>query len=195
MISPLQPHSGSRFNYRASGFNYIQSACNARDPGSIPGWGRSAGEGIGYPLQYSDLENSMDCTVHGVAKCRTRLSNFHFQLVHSCWCLVKVSVRRSVVSDSVTPWTVAHQAPLCMEFSRQEYWSGLPFPSPGDLLNQGSSPGLLQEDSLLSEPPRSWCPRQEAVSDLFFYDPLTFLSTSLPTFTKVPILILVSIFP
>ena len=53
MIFPLQPHSGSRFNYRASRFNYIQSACNARDPGSVPGWGRSAGEGIGYPLQCS----------------------------------------------------------------------------------------------------------------------------------------------
>ena len=39
-------------------------------------------------------------------------------------------LRSSVVADSVTPWTVAHQAPLSMEFSRQEYWSGLPFPSP-----------------------------------------------------------------
>ena len=42
----------------------------------------------------------------------------------------------------VTPWTIAHQAPLSMEFSRQEYWSGLPFPSPGDLLNPGIDPGL-----------------------------------------------------
>ena len=39
----------------------------------------------------------------------------------------------SVVSDSVTPWTVARQAPLSMRFPRQEYWNGLPFPSPGDL--------------------------------------------------------------
>ena len=39
----------------------------------------------------------------------------------------------SVVSDSVTPWTIAHQAPLSMRFLRQENWSGLPFPSPGDL--------------------------------------------------------------
>ena len=45
-----------------------ESACNAGDPGSIPGSGRSAGEGIGYPLQCSGLENSMDCKVHGVAK-------------------------------------------------------------------------------------------------------------------------------
>ena len=45
-----------------------ESTCNAGDPGSIPGSGRSAGEGIGYPLQYSVLENSMDGIVHGVAE-------------------------------------------------------------------------------------------------------------------------------
>ena len=45
-----------------------ESACNARDPGSIPGLGRSTGEGEGYPLQYFGLENSLDCIVHGVAK-------------------------------------------------------------------------------------------------------------------------------
>ena len=54
-----------------------------------------------------------------------------------------------------TPWTVAHQAPLSMGFSRQEYWSGLPFSSPGDLSNPGIEPGspTLQADALLSEPP------------------------------------------
>ena len=54
-------------------------------------------------------------------------------------------------------WTVAHQAPLSMGFSRQEYWSGLPFPSPGDLTNPGikqRSPAL-QVDSLPSEPPEN----------------------------------------
>ena len=45
----------------------------------------------------------------------------------------KFNVRRSVGSDSVSPWTVARQGPLSMGFSRQEYWSGLPFSSPGDL--------------------------------------------------------------
>ena len=45
--------------------------CNAGDPGLIPGSGRSAGKGIGYPLQYSGLENSMDCIVHGVAELDT----------------------------------------------------------------------------------------------------------------------------
>ena len=52
------------------------SACNEGDPGSIPGLGRSLGEGNGYPLQYSGLENSMDCVAHGVAKSWTRLRDF-----------------------------------------------------------------------------------------------------------------------
>jgi len=46
----------------------LPSACNAGDPSSIPGLGRSPGEGKGYPLQYSGLENSVDCVVHAVAK-------------------------------------------------------------------------------------------------------------------------------
>ena len=55
----------------------------------------------------------------------------------------------------VTPWSVACQVPLSMAFSRQEYWSGLPFPSPGDLPDPGMEPGssALQADSLPSEPP------------------------------------------
>ena len=54
-----------------------------------------------------------------------------------------------------TPWTAAHQAPQSMGFSRQEYWSGLPFPSPGDLPNPGIEPGspALEADALTSEPP------------------------------------------
>ena len=47
------------------------------DLGLIPGLGRSTREGKGYPLQYSGIENSMDCIIYGVAKSRTRLSNFH----------------------------------------------------------------------------------------------------------------------
>ena len=57
-----------------------QSVCNAGDLGSIPGLGRSPGEGKGYPLQYSGLENSMGCIVYGVSKSWTRLSDFHFPL-------------------------------------------------------------------------------------------------------------------
>ena len=54
----------------------------------------------------------------------------------------------------VTPWTAARQAPLSMGFSRQEYWSGLPFPSPGDLPNPGIKSGspVLQADSLPLSP-------------------------------------------
>ena len=54
-----------------------------------------------------------------------------------------------------TPWTVAHQTPASMGFSRQEYWSGLPFSSPGNLPNQGIEPRspTLQADALTSEPP------------------------------------------
>ena len=61
------------------------------------------------------------------------------------------------------PWTVAHQGPLSMEFSRQEYWSGLPFPSPGDLPDPGIEPRspALQVDSLPSEP--------QAIKNFFFF--------------------------
>ena len=57
-------------------------------------------------------------------------------VIISCVCVHA----RSAVSDSATPWTVAHQAPLSRGLSRQEYWSGLPFPSPGDLPDPGSEP-------------------------------------------------------
>ena len=55
-----------------------ESACHEGDLGSIPGLGSTPGEGKGYPLQYSGLENSMDSIVHGVAKSQTRLSDLHF---------------------------------------------------------------------------------------------------------------------
>ena len=56
-----------------------ESACNAGDPGSILGSERSPGEGKGYPLQCSHLENSMASVVHGVTKSQTRLSNSHME--------------------------------------------------------------------------------------------------------------------
>ena len=58
-----------------------ESACNVGYLGSIPGLRRSPGEGKVYPLQYSSLENSLDCVVHGVTKSQTRLSDFHFHLL------------------------------------------------------------------------------------------------------------------
>ena len=62
-----------------------ESACNAGDLGSIPRLGRSPGEGKGYPLQYSGLENSTDFIVHGVTKSQTRLSDFHFTSLWLLW--------------------------------------------------------------------------------------------------------------
>ena len=66
----------------------LKNLPDAGDPGLIPGLGRSPGEGKSYPLQYSGLENSMDCIVHGIAKSQTRLSShfhFHFHsLIYTC---------------------------------------------------------------------------------------------------------------
>ena len=57
-----------------------------------------------------------------------------------CVCTCARVLSCSVVSDSVTPWTVAHQVPVSMVFPRQEYWNGSPFPLPGDLLDSGIKP-------------------------------------------------------
>ena len=93
--------------------------------------------------------------VHGVTKSQTWLSdgtelNAIVTLLHSMMFYYHFSptthvgvLRRSVVSDSVTPWTVAGPAPLSMGFSRQEYWSGLPRPPPGDLPKPGINLCLL----------------------------------------------------
>ena len=65
-----------------------EPTCNVRDLGSIPGLGRFPGEGNGYPFQCSGLENSMDCTVHGVSNSRTQLSDFPFHFHFSlCRCI------------------------------------------------------------------------------------------------------------
>ena len=66
-----------------------ESACNAGDLGSIPGLGRAAGEENSYPLQYSGLENSKECIVHGVTKSQTRLSNFHYK-AQLAWTVLEV---------------------------------------------------------------------------------------------------------
>ena len=75
------------------------------------------------------------------------------------------------MADSATPWTVTYQAPQSMQFSRQEYWSGLPFLSPGDLPGPGIEPGspTLQADALLSEPPgkqslKHWTTREVPIN-------------------------------
>ena len=125
-----------------------ESACSAGDLGSIPGSGRSPAEGNGYPLQYFCLENSMDrgawwATVPRVTQSQIWLSDqhlhFHFTFTH---------MTNSHVQLFATLWTVAHQAPLSMGSSRQEYWSGLSFPSPGDLPNPGIEPMCLMSPAL-----------------------------------------------
>ena len=83
LASVLAPYSSNKLAYNMhkgfpGGSDGKESTCDARDLGSIPGLGRSPGEGKGYPLQYSGLENTMDCIVCGVTKSRTRLSDFHF---------------------------------------------------------------------------------------------------------------------
>ena len=79
-----------------------ESACNAGDPGSIPG--------LVYPLQYSGLENSMDCIVHGVTKSWTRLSDFHFP---SLQIMVEIMKTMAISSKSAyaIPKSAAPRAP------------------------------------------------------------------------------------
>ena len=75
---------------------------------------------------------------------------------------------RSVVSDSATPGNVACQTLLSIGFSRQEHWSVLPFPSPGDLPDPGTEPGspALQADALLSKPPgKQYTPKKPELKE------------------------------
>ena len=82
----------------------------------------------------------------------------NFGEIHSMYNMHMCVLSHSVVSDSLDtkgrfyrPWTIAHQAPLSMGLSRQEYWSGLPFPSPGDLPNLGIEPSSLWSPALEGE--------------------------------------------
>ena len=101
---------------------------------------RSLGKGKSYPLQYFDLENPMDCVVHGVAKPLTGLRDFHF---HIYVCVYELS-HFSSVKLFATPWTVACQAPLSMGLSWLDYSSGLPFPFPGNLSDSAIKPAFQQ---------------------------------------------------
>jgi len=99
-----------------------ESACNAGILGLIPGLGRSTGEGKGYPLQYSGLENSMDCIVHRVAKSWKRLSDFH-----SHW--QKLSSNYAEIWDSSYPVLspTLYRCHTCIMVQRLSLLS--PFPS------------------------------------------------------------------
>ena len=135
-------------------------AGDIRDVSSVPGMGRSPGGGHGNPLQCSCLENPMDrgawrATVQGVAKSQTPLSTANSEYCFSWYSVVQLLSR---VQLFASPWTIARQAPLSMGFSRQEDWSGLPCPPPGDLPEPGVKPAslnppVLQADSLPSEAP------------------------------------------
>ena len=84
----------------------------------------------------------------------------------------------------VTPWTVAHQTPLCMGFSRQEYWCGLPVPSPGDLSDPGIKPAslALQADSILLS---HWgSPVYSSVYSLMAFSIFIFLLLSWPSMSR-----------
>ena len=69
----------------------------------------------------------------------------HIQVQKACVCML---IHFSQVQLFVTLWTIAHQSPLFMGFSRQEYWSGLPYPPPGDLPNPGIEPASLTSPAL-----------------------------------------------
>ena len=86
-----------------------ESACNVRDLGSNPGLGRSPGKGKGYPLQYSGLENSMDCIVHGVAKSWTRLSDFHSVVKNLPASTGDIREASSIPGSGRLPWSRAWQ--------------------------------------------------------------------------------------
>ena len=83
-----EAQEGGMYTYRhfPCGSAGKEPAWNVGDLGLIPGLGRAPGEGKGYALQYSGLENAMDCIVHGVAKSQIRLSDFHFHFhIYSCF--------------------------------------------------------------------------------------------------------------
>ena len=84
----------------------------------------------------------------------------------------------------MTPWTIAHQAPLSIGFSRQEYWSGLPCPSPRDLPDPGIEPEspALQSDYLPSEPPGK--PLVHQNGEPFYYFQMMLVVKNLPTFLR-----------
>ena len=106
---------------------------------SVHNWTRSPGL-----LRHHPTQGWRSCSIYPP----TPVPHWLRAACHSCvLCLVTQSCE--------TPWTVARQAPLPMGFSRQEYWSRFPCPSPGDLPNPGIEPRSpsLQADSLLSEPP------------------------------------------
>ena len=108
--------------------------------------------------KYSQVENHVQiCYKNPLSKAQLCVTQHQGPLGASHTFTAKGTKVKSIscVRLFATPWTVAYHAPPSVGFSRQEYWSGLPFPSPGDLPNPGIKPGspALQADALPSEPP------------------------------------------
>ena len=137
-----------------------ESACNVGDLGWIPRSGRSPGEGHGNPLQYSSLENPMDreaCLGTPTFRDEKEKKTPSREWLPGSQRKKALQGKRMIncVQFFATLWAVAHGAPLYMGFSREEYWSGLPWSPPGDLPNPGIKPrsSALQVESLPPEPP------------------------------------------
>ena len=141
-----------------------ESTCNAGHLGSIPGLGRSPGEWEGYRLHYAGLENSMDCIVHGVAKSRTQLDDFHSLTPSEKPCkqlylkvnttslkpfLLLFFISRVMPDSFVTLWTVACQAPLSMGSPGKNIGVSCHFFLQGLFLTQGCNPFLLHWQVIL----------------------------------------------
>ena len=117
----------------------------------------SGGDGIPVEL-FQILKDDAMKVLHSICQQLWKIEQWPQDWKRSVFIPIPKKVKMKPLSHVrlfVTPWTVAYQAPLSMEFSRQEYRSGLPFPSPGDLPDPGIEPGspALPADALPSEPP------------------------------------------
>ena len=101
-----------------------ESACDVGDLDSIPGLGRSPGEGNGYPLQYSGLENSMDCIVHGITKSQTWPSDFHFSCTCSSNRRSKGSPWHEEILMLLTVYVTLHPTPKQQETKKWDFPGG-----------------------------------------------------------------------
>ena len=115
-------------------------------------------EGAGSQVTQSPADHVMECGLCSQGEPRLLSRNLLAVFLGGSLpphCSPGAVLSHSVVSNSATPWTVAHQAPLSMGLSRPDYWSGLPCPPPGDLPIPGIKPRFLtlQVDSLPAEPP------------------------------------------
>ena len=109
--------------------------CSVWDLGSIPQLGRSPGEGKGYPLQYSGLENSMDCIVHGVTKSRIQLNSFHFHFTFIWASLIGQSVKNLRAVQET--WVRS----LVRKIAWRRKWQPTPVFLPGESHRQSSLAG------------------------------------------------------